>query len=348
MRKITSESGFSLAEMLVAMTIMLIISGAAMSALLRLTSAQATIWNRTQMHSGIRGATEVLQQEVGQAGRIALPPVTLTSATAEGAAGAEVSLPVTSTAGMFVGMRLTVDTGSQPSNNTLPAQETLQVTDIPSSTSVTVKSLITNAAGVVIGQVRAHNANAPVLALGAFGTGIVPPAASPMPYTPGGPTFTYANGSTGTVLKLYGDINADGDMVYIEYTCDTAGKNLYRNMMAWDLAAASKPILAASEVLLSNIIANPGGTPCFTYQTAVLGGNVYVTDVAITLTVETQLVDATTKQKQTETKALLNVSPRNTFNAWQMASLGISSRIQPMPTSIAQLLPCVAGETICP
>ena len=30
---------------------------------------QATIWNRTQMHSGIRGATEVLQQEVGQAGR---------------------------------------------------------------------------------------------------------------------------------------------------------------------------------------------------------------------------------------------------------------------------------------
>ena len=43
------------------------------SALLKMTDAQATIWNRTQMHSGIRGATEVLQQEVGQAGRIALP-----------------------------------------------------------------------------------------------------------------------------------------------------------------------------------------------------------------------------------------------------------------------------------
>ena len=38
-----------------------------------MTSAQATIWNRTQMHSGIRGATEVLQQEVGQAGRVTLP-----------------------------------------------------------------------------------------------------------------------------------------------------------------------------------------------------------------------------------------------------------------------------------
>lgn len=333
MRKISSESGFSLAEMLVAMAIMLMISGAAMSALLRLTAAQATIWNRTQMHSGIRGATEVLQQEVGQAGRIALAPVTLTAATTAGAtAGATVTLPVTSTAGMFVGMRLTVDTGSS-AVETDPAQETVSVTAIPTATTVTVAPLTSNL------KVRAHNVNAPVLALGAFGTGIVPPAASPSAYAPGGGTFTYANGSTGTLLKLYGDINADGNMVYIEYTCDTTGHNLYRNMMAWDLAAASKPVLAASQVLLSNIIANPNGTPCFTYQTAVVGGNVYVTDVAITLTVETQLVDATTKQKQTETKALLNVSPRNTFNAWQMASLGISSRIQPMPPSITALLP---------
>jgi hypothetical protein len=324
------------------------ISGAAMSALLRLTSAQATIWNRTQMHSGIRGATEVLQQEVGQAGRIALAPVTLTSATTAGAAGAAVTLPVTSSAGMFVGMRLTVDTGSS-GTETDPAQETVQVTDIPTSTSVIVKSLITNPAGVVTGKVRAHVVNAPVLALGAFGTGIVPPAVSPEAYAPGGAPFTYANGSTGTVLKLYGDINADGNMVYIEYTCDIPRRNLYRNMMAWnrDLTVDPKPIVAASEVLLSNVMANPGGTPCFTYQTAVIAPNVYVTDVAITLTVETQLIDPITKQRQTETKALLNVSPRNTFNAWQMASLGLIGRIQPMPPQTALLLPCAVGE-ICP
>lgn len=333
MRKISNESGFSLAEMLVAMTIMLLISGAAMTALLRLTSAQATIWNRTQMHSGVRGATEVLQQEVGQAGRIALAPVTLTAATTAGAtAGATVTLPVTSTAGMFVGMRLTIDTGFS-ADETSPAQETVSVTAIPSTTTVTVAPLTANV------KVRAHVVNAPVLALGAFGTGIVPPLASPSTYAPAGATFTYANGSTGTVLKLYGDINADGNMVYIEYTCDTVGNNLYRNMMAWNLAAASKPVLAASQVLLGNIINNPNGTPCFTYQTAVVGGNVYVTDVAITLTAETQQIDPVTKQKQTQTKALLNVSPRNTFNAWQMASLGIAGRIQPMPPSITALLP---------
>ena len=337
MRRSTSQAGFSLPELLIAMTIMLLISGAAVSALLKMTATQATIWNRTQMHSGIRGATEVLQQEVGQAGRIALAAVTMTAATGSGLAGAEVTLPVTSSAGMYVGMRLTVDTGSA-TNETDPAQETVQVTQILTATSIGVKSIVTDGLGNVIGRVRAHNLNAPVLALGAFGTGIVPPETSPSAYTPSGATFTYANGSTGSVLKLYGDINADGNMVYIEYTCDTTtNNNLYRNMMAW--TAGSKPAVAASQILLSNVTSNPNSTPCFTYQTAVVGGNVYVTDVAITLTVRTQLIDPVTKQYQTQTKALLNVSPRNTFNAWQMASLGIAGRIQPMPPSVTALLP---------
>ena len=39
--------------------------------------------------------------------------------------------------------------------------------------------------------------------------------------------------------------------------------------------------------------------------------------------VQTQLIDPITQQKQTETKALLNVSPRNVFNVWQLASAGV-------------------------
>ena len=48
----------------------------------------------------------------------------------------------------------------------------------------------------------------------------------------------------------------------------------------------------------------------------------YVLDVAITLTVRTQIKDPTTGQYQRETKALLNVSPRNVFHVWQLASAG--------------------------
>jgi prepilin-type N-terminal cleavage/methylation domain-containing protein len=328
-------AGFTLPELLIAMTIMLIISGAAVSALLKMTAAQATIWNRTQMHSGIRGATEVLQQEVGQAGRIALPmnaasvPYAVTLASGVTVPVATPVVPVTATLtisstkpsgattqGMFLNQKLVIGTGD--------AQETVTLSAPPTSNSITAAFSKTHAAGE------------PVLALGAFGTGVVPPLNSPDTYTPGGATFTYANGSTGTVLKLYGDINADGNMVYIEYTCDTVGHNLYRNMMDWD--EPTKPAVSAKDVLLSNITDNPNSTPCFTYQTAVVGGNVYVTDVAITLTVRTQLIDPVTKQYQTQTKALLNVSPRNTFNAWQMASLGIANRIQPMPPSVTALL----------
>ena len=327
------DSGFSLVELIVAMAIMLLISGAAVSALLKMTSTQATIWNRTQMHSGIRGATEVLQQEVGQAGRIALPAaVTTTGAVAACSTNnCTTTMNVTSTVGMFAGERLTIDTGA--------SQETVQIYDIPSSTSLTVRSPFTN------GSVGAHSVSpVTVQVFGAFSAGIVPPLSSPSAYAPGTNTFTYTNGSTGTLLKLFGDINADGKMVYVEYKCDTTTTpgNLYRNVMAWD-AAAPSPEPTASQILLSNITANPDSSPCFTYQTALVninGTNTYfVTDVAITLTVRTQVIDPVTKQYQTETKALLNVSPRNVFNAWQLAAFSIYERVQPIPQSVTNLLP---------
>jgi hypothetical protein len=63
-----------------------------------------------------------------------------------------------------------------------------------------------------------------------------------------------------------------------------------------------------------------------------------VLDVAITLTVQTQEKDNFTQQFQTETKTLLNVSPRNVFNVWELASIGETNRIQPMPPSIVFLI----------
>jgi prepilin-type N-terminal cleavage/methylation domain-containing protein len=335
-----SQDGFSLAELMISMAIMLIIAGGATTALLKMTSAQATIWNRTQMHSGIRGATEVLQQEVGQAGRIALPSATAAIATAVTTVGSQtvgmIQCPTTtacstaSVTGMFVGQKLVVDGSS--------TQETIIVTGLDTSAKTITASFA-----------NTHVAGAAVRVLGAFSGGVVPPAASPTSFT---------NGSTGLVLKLFGDINADGKMVYIEYSCVIPAPvggvqgpgNLYRNSMAWD-ATGGSPAPAASQILLSNIMPNPDGSACFTYQTVGLSidldGNpttpnvmtYFVTDVAITLTVQTQLLDPVTKQFQTETKALLNVSPRNVFNAWTVASLGLTERIQVMPPSVVALLP---------
>jgi prepilin-type N-terminal cleavage/methylation domain-containing protein len=318
-----SEAGFSLPELLIAVTVFLIISSGVTAALLQLTNSQHTIYNRTQLHAGVRSATELLQQEVGQAGRVALPgPATLAAAVSAGTAAVGVTINGSgSVSGMFVNEQLTIGADATPCTATVPGsnQETVTVTAINTAANQITATFACD-----------HVAGATVTALGAFASGIVPPS----------PAFT--NGSTGTVLKLYGDINGDGNMVYIEYTCDTAGGNLYRNVMAYDAGAKAAP--TSSAVLLNNLLPNPGGTACFTYMPnplPVVGTDTYVLDVAITLTVQTQAQDPVTKQFQTETKALLNVSPRNVYDAWQLASLGTpyTSRIQPMPASVAGLLP---------
>jgi prepilin-type N-terminal cleavage/methylation domain-containing protein len=310
-----SQAGFSLPELLIAVTILLMISSAVTSGLLQMTHSQRTIWNRTQLHAGVRSATELLQQEVGQAGRIALPgTATLAAAVAIGVQTVVVNIdgavPATMS-GFFVNENLVVGSGG--------AQE-----------SVVVTAVIAGTKQVTATFASAHPAGAAVQALGGFATGIVPPA-------------PYVNGSTATVLKLIGDINADGKMVYVEYTCDfsTNPGNLYRNVMPYD-QPPPKVAATSSQVLLNNILPNPGGTACFTYMPnprPIVGANTFVLDVAITLTVQTQVVDPITRQFQLETKALLNVSPRNVFNVWQLASAGVAERVQPIPATVTLLLP---------
>ena len=297
----TSEAGFSLPEALISFVLMLTVTSIVATGLIRMTEAQGTIWNRTEMHSSVRGATELLQQEVGQAGLVTLPaPVTLLTAVP---APGTLTVSVTSVTGMFVGEQLTFDTGTN--------QETAPLTAVDAANSQ-VTAIFTDS----------HPANVPVSVQGGFANGIVP--------------TTVANGSTASVLKMVGDINGDGSMVYVEYSCDTAAGNLYRNVMPFD--AATKTAVSASQVLLSNIQPNPGAAACFTYQQATVAGNTFVTDVAITLTVQTQQRDPVTKQFQKETKALLNVSPRNVLNAWELAGIGATYRVQPTPPTVTHLL----------
>lgn len=292
------EAGFTLAELLVSVSLMLVLMGTVTTLLIKSAETHRTVWNRTEMHSAVRGATELLQQEVGQAGLVALPaPVATTGASGTGSQ----TIGVNSSTGMFVGEQLVIGTGDD--------SETIALT------AVATGSITANFASN-------HLAGASIIAIGGFPSGIVPP--------------TMLNGSTGSVLKLYGDVNSDGLMVYVEYTCDTANKKLYRNITGF--ASAVKPPLASALVLLSNIVPNPNGTPCFIYQTAVVNANTYVLDVAITLTVQTQEPDVVSQQFQTETKTLLNVSPRNVFNVWELASIGETNRIQPMPASIVSLI----------
>ena len=57
---------------------------------------------------------------------------------------------------------------------------------------------------------------------------------------------------------------------------------------------------------------------------------------------QTQQTDTMTRQYQTETKALLNVSPRNVFFAWELASIGYTDRVQSTPASVANLMAVIS------
>ena len=99
-----------------------------------------------------------------------------------------------------------------------------------------------------------------------------------------------------------------------------------------------------STLLLDNLGQNPSSAPCFTYTTKdapvnLTGGGTatetFVVNVAVTLTVNTQNKDLQTAATQTETKALLNIAPRNVFEAWQLASSPSGYvRAQPMPSNV--------------
>jgi prepilin-type N-terminal cleavage/methylation domain-containing protein len=341
-RLVDDGRGFSLPEVLIAVAILLIISGTVTSGIMQVVNSFRTITNRTALHAGVRSATEVLQQEVGQAGRIALPgAATLGAAVTTGAQTVGIKQVINGStcssngtavpcvSGIFVGEWLAIDAGA--------SRETVLVTSV----DTTNKQITAAFAG-------AHAAGANVTTLGGFASGIVPPM-----YYDGSSWVTYPNGSDGSHLKLFGDINGDGKMVYVEYTCDASNTgNLYRNVMDFD--AASKPALSNSQVLLRNVTTNPGGTNCFTYMPSPLSyvslvqdagcncAQSFVLDVAITLTVNTQLTDPITRRVQTETKALLNVSPRNVFQVWQLAATNLSQnndRLQPMPNTVKLLLP---------
>src|SRR5215467_2910649 len=113
MKKKQGEKGFSLIELLVAVTILVIVAGAVMAGMINTTRSQSTVMNRTQLHASVRNATELMEQEIGQAGRIASQPGLQISAVTTTATASTVTVSTTgtlnATTGMYVGEQLIID-----------------------------------------------------------------------------------------------------------------------------------------------------------------------------------------------------------------------------------------------
>ena len=367
------ELGFTLLETMVALVILLGVSAIVMSGLVQMMWTQGTISNRTEIHTSVRSATELLQQDIGQAGKISLPTalappagwLMLTPVAVFGSTPVPQQVTFSGDAAgnpvLFEGEWVTVDTGSSNCITVqLTCRETVQLA------CPTGKGNCPGLASTWLATFYySHNpafAPVPFRLPGAFATGIIPPALNVVPAPPPGyagypvwPVNVPTKGSTGTVLKLYGDVNDDVNadsntvMVYVEYTCvpgtAAAPGFLYRNQVPWTWVGAMPP-LDPSMIVLTGVLQNPNDAngnpvPCFSYQlqtkdgaNAALNDMAFVTDVAVTLTVQTPNTDPQTHQFQAETKALLNVSPRNVYDAYQFATFSYLDRIQPTPLNI--------------
>ena len=228
-----SESGFSLIELMISVGVLMVVSSIVTSALLQMTQSQATIWNRTEMHSGIRGATELLQQEVGQAGRVTFPGTVTLRQAVNPVGGAAPAARATCDPGTPDAGAATVDVETTNEAGGLTAVSGMWATAGPPSSYMTLTTLdgnnqesfrvaaidgSTTPATITACFTKSHPAGTVLAPLGSFATGIIP-------------DWGMVNASDGSVLKLYGDINGDGKMVYVEYTCDLASGNLYRKVV---------------------------------------------------------------------------------------------------------------------
>jgi hypothetical protein len=308
---------------------------------------QQTIWNRTEMHSEIRGATELMQQEIGQAGRITASATLLQNINAVGGAAPAAqsacddgtptvnaqTVQISGTSNFFAhsdlnGVLITTLDGDR--------RETVRAATITAGSPATLSACFLNQ----------HDSGTVITALGAFGNGIIPPfEAHDARYPCAAPNTSACQSSDKNHLKMFGDMNDDGKILYVEYWCDQTGGKLYRLTADW--TTGSKPGWDDTMILLTNITANPpdsGGVvrDCFQYQTSppktVQGASWYfVTDVAVTLTIQTQQIDPITRQIQLEKKALLNVSPRNVFGVWNLVNEGYTDHLQTTPLTILGL-----------
>jgi hypothetical protein len=150
------------------------------------------------------------------------------------------------------------------------------------------------------------------------------------------------------VLNLFGDINSDGTLVYVRYTCDTSVTpgTLSRSVTTITPGVTS---ISAAQTMLSTLIPNPSstaypaGVPCFIYTTSTSPGPpsgvpasyTFVTNVGLTISVQSLRPDPKTKVFLTMTKSFLDLSPRNILAGYQLANSSIWPRLQFTPSNVS-------------
>src|SRR5579859_7928875 len=322
--------GFSLLELMVSIAILLVITGATFSVMSSYQRSYGTTQLKADMYMNLRGVSELMAQEIGQAGlkiTRTYPQAQLNGPVAGGAFG---TVPVTTSIGMVAGNQVLVDQGQ-------PTQETVTLTAVTTGVPGSVSAFF--------GQAHTSGATITLVDQGVYANGVLPfsPVAAPVSTT----------GSTPSTLELFGDINSNATLQYVYYSCAPSAQqapvpgNLVRSITPLPTPGAAN----APQTLLSNLVVNPNDpvtgapVPCFRLGTVTVAGTTFVNTVGVTLSVRTQEQDKVTHNYLVMTKSFMNLTPRNTLGGLELSEYQLTSYLQPTPPGLP--LACPAGYT-CP
>jgi prepilin-type N-terminal cleavage/methylation domain-containing protein len=325
----STSRGFSLLELMVSMGVVLVVAGAVVSIISFNQKNYGRTEQQSDMFENVRAVAELMAQEIGQAGLVDLPAAATLSAAVTASATAQ-TVAVSSTTSMYAGEILLVDTATNEEPVT-----------IVSLTSTSINAIFANN----------HSSGAVIHAIGVAPNGIVAPSSSATTSggvscvtVPTGVTYTATDGSTCNVLNVWGDLNSDGTLVYVRYTCNTTTTpgTLTRSVTT---ITPGVNTVSTAQTLLSTLIPNPPSSapnPCFQYdlstQQITVNGvtNTYyiVANVGLTLSVQTLRPDPITSQYLTMTKSFLDLSPRNILAGFEQANAGDASRLENPPTNV--------------
>jgi prepilin-type N-terminal cleavage/methylation domain-containing protein len=302
--------GFTIVELLIAMAIFLILSGAVMGGLSGLQKNYRNAEMRTTMQQRLRATLALMSQEIGQAGLQASTvegdsaastggaPLYITQSVAAGYSG---TVNVNQVTGVYVGQWLQVDGGT--------LQDPIQITAVnAASTPPTIRA--------TFGKQHTYTAlpGIPAYPLGVFPHGVL------------------GDKSSATNLAIFGDINGSGNGLFaVEYKCVPASGSTPSSLTRteWNLTSMTTPTTYS---LIDN------WTACsFTYgpttpDTVTLpvpatytfcpagsptGDCTYSMITQVGFTITTQETDTTsgTNQSISITKSYSNIQPRNIIAA---------------------------------
>ncbi len=225
------QDGFSLVELLVSLVVLVPLMSAVVSLFGVAMNQRATEQSSIEANLEARAGMEMITQEISQAGSHHDAATTTTSVISTPLTSAQ-PVAVASSAGFAVGDFVEVGVGA--------SWERLQITDVTGNSISGVFRLAHPATG------------APVRLFALpYAAGLIPPAGL-------GPSSS----STETTIRLFGDLNGDGTICYVEYVYDSQNSQITRSMTP--ITSATKN---AAIPLISNIKANSAQFTFYTDST---------------------------------------------------------------------------------